>query len=205
MRIDNHFTVTSQAERTITIDLSSEFNNESEVLQLGYLPGDVVVHEPTGTVMFVRSTDDSGTPPNTYSGGTGEVVLELQNNYYDSGGTYEIIDNSFLASDEKWTFVPCRAYLPKVPVIGSTDTSSPDISVLSLAAGSATDYGLVAGDCLWENSGVVKTFRSTGSVIIQSINTAAGTITMGGNADQTVPINQFDWWMRQPPANETAR
>lgn len=203
--IGNQFTITSQVERTLTLDLSGEFNNEQTVLQYGYLPGDVVVHEATGTVMFVRSTDDSGSGSNPYSNGTGEVILELQNNYYDNGGTYDLIDPSFLTAGQTWVFVTARQYAPEVPVIGSTNTAAADISVLSLSAGSAANYGLAVGDCLWENQDVLRTFTSTGRAIISDIDDGAGTITMGGNANQAVPLNRFDWWVRQPPANESQR
>lgn len=98
-----------------------------------------------------------------------------------------------------------RQYAPEVPVIGSTDTSSADISVLSLSAGSAANYGLAVGDCLWENQEVIHTFTSTGRPIIASIDTGGGTITMGGVANQTVAMNRFDWWLRQPPANAATR
>ena len=203
--LDGQFTVTSQVGRTITIDLSSEFSNEQNVLQYGYLPGDVVVHEFTGTVMFVRSTDDSGAVSNPHSDGTGEVILEMQNNYYDNAGTYEPIDDSFLDTDEEWTFTPSRQYAPECPVIGATDTASSDISVFAGAGGAVTNYGLAVGDCLFENSDLLEAFTSTGSPIIGSIDVGAGTITMGGVADQTLPMHSFDWWMRQPPANAGSR
>lgn len=83
--------------------------------------------------------------------------------------------------------------------------STSPIPVLSLASGSATNYGIAAGDCLWENSDVLKTFTSIGHAIISSIDTVAGKITMGGTADQSVPINRFDWWLRQPSSNEATR
>jgi hypothetical protein len=204
-RVGNQFALTSQVERTVTITFdAAEFASEQSVSEDGYLPGDVVVHEATGTVMFIRSTDDSGTGGDTYSGGTRVVVLEMQNNYRDVDGTRTVIDDSFMDADEKWVFLPSRVYAPEVPVVGDTLAASANISVRGSSIGTGTDYGLAARDALWSERMKLNTYTSSAAVI-QSIDDSSGTITMGGSAAQDATQISFDWWLRQPPANEASR
>lgn len=204
-KVGTHFTVTEITGRTVRVDLGAQFSNEQNVMQSGYLPGDVAVHEASGTVMFIRSADDSGAGTNRYSGGTGEVILEMQNNHAFADGAYAPLDGSFLAAGEKWIFLPSRIYAPEVPLLGDIGTGSADIAVRTPAGGFAAGYGLVPGDYYWEDQDSYATFPSTGRARIVAVDSGAGTITMGGTASQALGAHPFAFWCRMPPANAAER
>ncbi len=187
---------------TISFNAGSLATNQQNAVQQGYRNGGVIRDTVTGTVMFIRSVDHA----------TGAIEAELQNNYIaDGAGGYDLFDDGFVLSAGVWDVIGTAVYLAPQPIMGTTSTTAATIAVEATLDAPDGAYGLAVGDWLFEDLWpAAQTFSSTGRAKIAAIAAggamAAGTITMGGNANVThARALSFDWWVRAEPANEAAR
>ena len=162
--------------------------------QRGYMPGDIIQDVNTGTILFIRSTNL----------GTGQIIAELQNNYYWDGSAYQLVDTSFNLTSGTIRTICGRVYAAPEPFKASITSGSPTITVTA-GPSVSTDYGLAIADFLCVDALDCVTFAGSNDLEVTAINTGAGTITMNGNADATIAGLNLDWWIRAAPGNEASR
>lgn len=188
----------SRTDRAVTLTCTNANNADVDRrYRRATLPGCVWVDNVSGTILFVRSTNQT----------TGEMVLEMQNNYYFDGANYQILDSSYDPLTADYDCYNTLVYAPERALYGTITAGSNVITnVQDFLGGALTAFGgLQVGDRyadeLYDRPG----FTGTNNCGITAIDTGARTITLQGNfgySAQNVPLN---FWWRQPPANEASR
>lgn len=186
------FSSASITDRTVAFT-NPAITNDSVANQMGYMPGDIIRHSQTGTVMAIRSRVGSA------------VIAELQNNYILNGsGGYDLYDPTF-GFTGTWEFIMARNFTPPFALNGNITTGSANITALQTTSATSYNGGLVADDWLWEDVISYVTFSGAADPKISSIDTITPQIVMGGAADNTLTFFPLDHWIRQAPPNEASR
>jgi hypothetical protein len=193
-------TSVSRSDRAVTftnIRISTATSNVDRHYNEGYLPGGVLIHRESGTVMFIRSVDLD----------TGVTIAEMQNNYVEDGADgYDIWDSTFNPATDTWYCINPLVYSPGRMLWGTlTAGSSVITNVRSAGGANLTNYGLVVGDKLAGDLYPDAPFLGSNKLTISAIDTTAGTITLSGNAEFSATHWAMPFWYRTPPANEASR
>jgi hypothetical protein len=155
----------------------------------GITPGDVIWDDQTGTVFWIRST----------SGLT--VLAEMQNNYHVVAGSVVPI-TAFSTTSGNLYFAASRVFMPVYPLYGNISTSSAVISNARRGDGYARwiNGEIQAGDYLMVDQQRVNYWSQTATTVVSRDETVPS-ITLSGNAAQTVTGQHFSFWVAAPPAN----
>lgn len=159
----------------------------------GLANGDVIIDDQTGTVWFVRSV--------TGSAGAYVVMADQQNNYKLSLEGAYTNPVSISLTTGNWIFVNSRVYTTTYAMFGTTSSGSGAITAAGRSDGNnawmTTD--LVNGDYVQIDVQLDNWIASAIAGVLSAV--AAGSFTVGSNANVTAVKKRLPYFVRPGPAN----
>lgn len=180
------------SSRTVSFSLPADWRTPVSLAYRGPLPGDVIIDQGTGSVLFVR----------TQIAASGMVVAELQNNYVsrDRGWSYSMrMPIDFKSGN--LVIVNSRLYTP-TKALRADIVKGEHASSNAGCADGTNDFitnDLAVGDYLYIDIARDAPFTQEGSLVV-SVN--AGSLTFRGDADYTAARKRFGIFIR-PGARDT--
>lgn len=182
---------TKPGELTLVFSSLADWQAEGE----GWMPGDAIYDDVTGTVFVIRSRS------------TTTVIAEIQNNYYWTGSTYSARETEVSTSSGNFYPLNCRVYTPANPIFGDLTAGSTSVTNVGRADGFAglVNSDIAVDDWIYAIDQVVDYDVGATSAKIAAIHASGTPITLGGVAAGTRARKQLQQFIRPAPANAGSR
>lgn len=171
------FTV-SQSGKEVTLVKTSGLT-ANQYNYLGMNPGDIVRHDATNTIFFIRSRV------------TDTIIMVAQNNYGSTGNLLQTITGG------NFYFYCGRMYGSAYTLLATATSGNAVLTTVGQSNG-ATTNDVVAGDALYINQQLNYLVQPDHTVTV--VNTGAGTMTLSANASKSGTFN-LGPFISQAPAN----
>ena len=168
----------SQTGKEVTLVKTSGLT-ANQYNYLGMNPGDIVRHDATNTIFFIRSRV------------TDTIIMVAQNNYGSTGNLLQTITGG------NFYFYCGRMYGSAYTLLATATAASAVLTTVGQSNG-ATTNDVVAGDALYINQQLNYLVQPDHTVTI--VNTGAGTMTLSANASKSGTFN-LGPFINQAPAN----
>ena len=167
----------SQTGIEVTLVRTSGFSAD-QYNYFGMNPGDIVRHDSTATIFYIRSRS------------TDTIIMVAQNNYNGSNVLLETITGG------NFYFYVGRMYGSSVTLLGTATSGSPTFTTVGQSDG-GTSNDVVADDALFIEQKF--NYLLNPAHTITNVNTGAGTMTFSVNAAKSGTFNLGPFIRKAPP------